>query len=122
MVIFDTNILIELYRGNDLIRKQVLEMGEGVFYISSITVAEFIAGARNKKELSVIEKQLSAYTYLPITTEISELFLTLHRKYSLSHKPGIADTLIAATALYYELPVYTLNRKDFQYFPEIMLL
>ena len=122
MVIFDTNILIELYRGNSLIKKQVLEMDKNVFYISGITAAEFIAGARNKKELSIIEKQLSTYTYLPITTEISELFLALYRKYSLSHKPGIADTLIAATALYYELPVYTLNRKDFQYFPKIMLL
>lgn len=122
MVIFDTNILIELYRGNTEIRKQVLTIDTGIFYISSISVAEFLAGARNKDEMRKIEKQLSKYTLLPITEDISKLFLQLFRQYNLSHKSGIPDTLIAATALYYDLPLLTLNTKHFQYFPEIKLL
>lgn len=121
-MIFDTNILIELHRGNADLKEQILSMDSGVFYISSITAAEYVAGARNKAEMEIILKQLNSYTNLPITTEISHLFLELFRKYHLSHKPGIPDTLIAATALYYGLPVFTLNKKDFQYFPEIRLL
>jgi tRNA(fMet)-specific endonuclease VapC len=96
MVIFDTNILIELYRGNNQIKEQVLGMDADVFYISSITVAEFLSGARNKSDMAIIAKQLDKYTRLPITTEISDIFLKLFQKYSLSHKPGIPDTLIAA--------------------------
>lgn len=122
MVIFDTNVLIELYRGNNLIKEQILAMDYNIFYISSISVAEFLAGARNKEDMATIAKQLDKYTHLPITVEITNLFLTLFREYNLSHKPGIPDTLIAATALYYELPVFTLNRKHFQYFPAIKLL
>ena len=122
MVIFDTNVLIELYRGNNLIKEQILAMDYNIFYISSISVAEFLAGARNKEDMATIAKQLDKYTHLPFTVEITNLFLTLFREYNLSHKPGIPDTLIAATALYYELPVFTLNRKHFQYFPAIKLL
>jgi predicted nucleic acid-binding protein len=41
---------------------------------------------------------------------------------SLSHRPGIADILIAATALYYDLPIYTQNRKHFAFIPGIRLI
>lgn len=122
MVIFDTNILIELYRGNDQVKEKILGMDVNVFYISTVTVAEFLAGARNKKELASIGKQLDKYSNLPITTDISDLFLELFNKYNLSHKPGIPDTLIAATAIYYNLPLFSLNKKHFQYFPGIKLL
>lgn len=121
MVIFDTNILIELYRGNEKTREVVLGLEEATFYISAITVAEFLVGARNKLEMSVIRGQLNHYNILPITEDISNLFVNLFQKYSLSHKPSIPDTLIAATSLYYELPLLTLNKRDFQYFPGIKL-
>lgn len=122
MVIFDTNILIELYRGNNLIKEQVLAIDYNIFYISSISVAEFLAVARNKEDMAIISQQLDKYTHLPIPVEISNLFLMLFQKYNLSHKPGIPDTLIAATALYYGLPIFTLNKKHFQCFPEIKLI
>jgi len=122
MVIFDTNILIELYRGNERIRDVIQALDEGAFYISAITVAEFLVGARNKQEMRHIRKHLSHYTMLPIIREISDVFIDLFQQYSLSHKPSIPDTLIAATALHYGLPVLTLNKKDFQYFPGIALM
>lgn len=74
MVIFDTNILIELYRGNNLIQEQVFAIDYNTFYISSISIAEFLAGARNKEDMAIISKQLDKYTQLPITVEISNLF------------------------------------------------
>jgi tRNA(fMet)-specific endonuclease VapC len=122
MVIFDTNILIGLYRGNSLLKEQIENMGAGVYYISSITVAEFLVGARDKAEMQKIKSQLSTYTYLPITAEITDTFLDIFQKYSMSHRPGIADVLIAATALHYNLPVFTLNRKHFQFIDGIKLI
>src|ERR1700743_3701365 len=119
MVIFDTNILIELYRGNLAVKEDVERIKSEVFYISSITVAEFMAGARDKADLKRVEKQLSKYTSIPINADITEIFIDLFKIHTLSHRPGIADTLIAATALYYHLPLYTLNKKHFQFIPGI---
>ena len=122
MVIFDTNIIIELYRGNLAVKEGVQLIKSDVFYISSITVAEFMVGAKNKNDLKRIEKDLAKYTAIPINAEITDVFVELFRTYTLSHRPGIADTLIAATALYYHLPLYTLNKKDFQFIPGIDLV
>ena len=122
MVIFDTNILIEIYRGNAAMRQSVREIGNGIFYISSITFAEFIIGAKNKADLAQIEKDLSKYTVISVNAEISKIFIKLYRTFVLSHRPGIADTLIAATALYYDLPIFTLNKKHFEFIPGIQLL
>jgi predicted nucleic acid-binding protein len=55
MVIFDTNILIELYRGNLTVKEDVERIKSEIFYISSITVAEFMVGARDKADLKIIE-------------------------------------------------------------------
>jgi tRNA(fMet)-specific endonuclease VapC len=74
MVIFDTNILIELYRGNIKVKEEIELLNTNVFYISSITVAEFMVGARDKADLKRIEKQLNKYTVIPINTDISEIF------------------------------------------------
>ncbi len=122
MVIFDTNILIELYRGNEVVKQETANLQASVFYISSITAAEFMVGAKDKADLKKIEKQLSKYTIIPINNEISDIFLDLFKTLTLSHRPGIADTLIAATALYYHLPLYTFNKRHFQFIPGIRLL
>jgi predicted nucleic acid-binding protein len=122
MVIFDTNILIELYRGNESVKRNVLQIKSSVFYISSITTAEFLVGARDKAEFNRISKQLDKHTQIPIDIAVNDIFINLFTQFSLSHRPGIADTLIAATALHYKLPLFTLNKKHFQYFPNIELI
>jgi len=68
-----------------------------------------------------LEEQLDDYTQLPLTGEITEIFVGLYKEFTLSRRPDIADTLIAATALYYDLPLYTLNKKHFQFIPGIRL-
>lgn len=122
MVIFDTNILIELYRGNVAIKQSAQQFKSNVFYISTITAAEFIIGAKNKVDFARLENDLAKYTIIPINSEISQVFSNLYKTFALSHRPEIADTLIAATALYYDLPLYTLNKKHFQFIPGIQLI
>src|SRR5437588_6822557 len=98
MVIFDTNILIELYRGNLTVKEDTERIKSNVFYISSITAAEFMVGAKDKADFKRIEKQLGKYTPIPINPDITDIFIDLFRALTLSHRPGIADTLIAAMA------------------------
>jgi len=122
MVIFDTNILIELYRGNQSVEKAIYGIGANVVYISAVTAAEFLVGAKDKSDFARLESLLDKYTQIPLNPEITDIFLDIFKKYTLSRRPGIADTLIAATALYHELPIYTLNRKHFQFIPGIELI
>ena len=42
-------------------------------------------------------------------------------RYRLSHKMDIEDALIAATAIYYDVQLFTLNIKDFTFIPGIKL-
>jgi tRNA(fMet)-specific endonuclease VapC len=121
MVIFDTNILIEVYRGNTLVQNTVQNISNDIIYVSVITVAEFLVGAKDKNDLVRLEKQLGNYAQISLNPEITEIFLDIFKKYTLSRRPDIADTLIAATALYYDLPLYTLNKKHFQFIPGIRL-
>jgi len=55
MILVDTNILIEIYRNNRTIIAAVEAIGQNNIAVSSITFAELLYGARNKKELQLME-------------------------------------------------------------------
>ncbi len=121
MVILDTNIIIELFKNNPGIRKTIQNIGINNLATSGIAVGEFYFGARNKNEMKMIEHHLQFYHILPLTGEITQIFIDLMHRYSLSYKPFIGDMLIAATAIHTELELYTLNEKDFRFIPEVKL-
>lgn len=121
-VILDTNIVIELYKGNREVRNKCMDIGERLLYISEVTVAEFHFGALNKKEIPIIKKHLNKFTWIPVNESISGTFVDLMTKYSLSHKPYLGDMLIAATSLYFDIHLYTLNKKDFRFISGLKLL
>jgi tRNA(fMet)-specific endonuclease VapC len=41
--------------------------------------------------------------------------------FSLSHILSLPDAFIAATAIHYDISLYTLNKKDFRYIPDLKL-
>ena len=51
LVLCDTNIIIELYRGNLEIIRELKAIGQHKICISTITVGELLFGAFNKTEL-----------------------------------------------------------------------
>lgn len=86
-----------------------------------MTQTEIYFGALDGAEIKQIKKHLSQLVILPVSAAISETFITLMETYSLSHKLSIPDALIAASALDHEMPLYTLNLKDFRFIPDIEL-
>lgn len=80
-----------------------------------------VYGALNKAELRQIVAGLASLSTLPITPAISHDMLRLMEAYCLSNRLNLPDALIAATALHHNLPLYTLNRKDFRYIPNLHL-
>ena len=76
---------------------------------------ELMLGAKNKKELAKIRKELSSFKLLEFHNQISKLSVLLLKEYYLSHNLQIADAMIAATSLVYDIPLFTQNKKDFRY-------
>lgn len=121
MILCDTNILIEFYKGNSEIILELKRLGNEQIGLSSITRAELYFGALNKAELKQLKESLDTLTEYPLTTLITKRFTQLMETYSLSHKLSIPDALIAATAIEEKLELFTLNQKDFNFIPEIRL-
>ena len=117
----DTNILIEIYRNNQAIINTVKQIGQANIAVSDVTCAQLLYGARNKVELKVFRKDLDTLTVLPILPEISKKAVMLVEQYCLSHKLALPDALIAATALHYDIELFTLNVKDFRFISNIKL-
>jgi len=121
MILCDTNILIEFYKNNPQIKHTLQQIGPERLAISVVTQAELYYGALDKTELRKIKQHLSLLHRFPVDTAISETFLQLMETYSLSHKLSIPDALIAATVLTHDTELYTLNNKDFQFIPNLVL-
>lgn len=51
MVLCDTNIFIEIYKGHDKVIETFKKIGQNNVAISDVSCAELLYGARNKKEL-----------------------------------------------------------------------
>lgn len=77
-----------------------------------IELFNWISGFRQltKPQRAALLKQIREYPVFQISEPISELAMQLSDKH-INSKPS--DTLIAATALFHDLPLYTLNKKDF---------
>jgi tRNA(fMet)-specific endonuclease VapC len=122
MILFDTNILIEIYKDNAKIIEAAKQIGQENIAVSDVTCAELLYGARNKKELQAIRKDLNKLTVLPIQSSISSLAVELVEKFALSHKLSLPDALIASTAITYNVKLYTLNIKDFRFLKDVNLI
>lgn len=121
MILCDTNILIDFYKGEPSIAHFFRKIGVANLAISTVTVGELYFGARDKRELKSIKKQLALLTQYPTTPETSEIFVNLLEDYALSHRLSLPDAMIAATAIENNLPLYTLNLKDFRYISALKL-
>jgi predicted nucleic acid-binding protein len=76
-----------------------------------VTASELIFGAADKKHHLRLSTFISSSIVIPIDKEISDLHFELVKKYSLSYRLKVQDALIAATALTFELPFYSNNKR-----------
>jgi predicted nucleic acid-binding protein len=122
MILCDTNILIEIYRNNTAVSSIVEMAGYDNIAISDVTRAELFYGARNKAELKKIRENVEQLQVFPVNTTISQMAVDLIEQFCLSHKLDWEDAQIAATAIFYDIELYTLNLKDFSFIPGLKIL
>lgn len=113
-IVLDTNILIEILKGNQSIIDKLTSL-EADLYISSITVMELYYGALNKAELFQLKKFISLFKLIEVNETISSIATELIFEYAKSHNLAIPDSLIASTAISIKSKLLTLNLKDFRY-------
>ncbi|WP_457562738.1 PIN domain-containing protein, partial [Caminibacter pacificus] len=81
MILLDTNILIEIFKGNESIATKLSSLDED-FAISSITQMELYYGAFNKREIHQLDKFLSDFYIYHLTPAISIKAVELIKTYS----------------------------------------
>ncbi|MEO6843888.1 MAG: PIN domain-containing protein [Ginsengibacter sp.] len=113
-VIIDTDILIKAYRG-DSINIANLKLLKGSYCISVMSAVELIAGSKNIKQFTSLNKVLRVYPIIHFDESISKMAFKVYKDYILSHSPKLFDCLIAATALNKKFLIYTDNKKDFNF-------
>jgi predicted nucleic acid-binding protein len=85
-----------------------------------VTVAELIGGMRSD-ERGPVGRLLGAFEVRPVTDLVARQAGDLRRQYRRSHQGiGLADYLIAATALEDGSDLATLNVRHFPMFPMLM--
>lgn len=114
----DTDVLVDFLRGNEKAIELVSENSENII-VSPITITELYAGARNEKERDDLDSFLSLFKTIPVDGEIAKAAGLLKREYFKSHNLGIADCLIAASAIASNAKLKTLNVKHFPMFKNL---
>lgn len=119
MILCDTNVFIHAFNGNKTTIAQMKVIGLEEIALSAITLMELYQGMRNKTELAQIKKKLRFYDIVHVDSHISKMAVELIESFKLSHSLQIPDAIIGATAIFYNIPLYTYNIKDFNFMPNI---
>lgn len=116
----DTDVLVDVSRNNEAAIDFLDQLGNS-WFISIITALELIVGARNKKEVTQIDKLVAVYSAIPLTAEIGNSSYGILRHFAKSHGLRVFDSLIAATAIEEDLTLVTRNKKHFQMITNLKL-
>lgn len=116
----DTCVIIDFMNERSQVLNELME-NETILFINSIIEMELLQGARDKKELQVIENKLQSFRLLNMQQDIFDLATEQTRNYRLSHNLALPDASISSTAIYYQIPLFTYNLKDFRFLPDIQL-
>ncbi len=116
----DTCVIIDFMNGRSQVLNELIN-NKTTLFINSIIEMELLQGARDKKELRIIENKLDSFRLLNMQQDIFDLATQNIRTYRLSHNLALPDAIIGATATFYQIPLFTYNGKDFKFLPDVQL-
>jgi len=111
-LVLDADVLVDYLRGIPAAVAFVKSNAERIC-LSAVVAAELYAGVQNDEELGRLDEFLALFPILPITTAIARAAGLYKRDYSKSHGMGLADAIIAATAVDRGAELKTFNVKHF---------
>jgi predicted nucleic acid-binding protein len=120
LILVDSDILIDASR-QDYVAVDWLDRRRSEIAVSTITHIELLSGCRDKRDWQLTQGFLARFEHFTLTAEVSKLALQLFDSYRLSHGLMLADALIAATAIAWNVPLASKNQKDFRFIAELDL-
>lgn len=110
----DTNILIaHMCQQSPSILEQAVST-HGVAVVSDLVVFELEVGARRASRKLEFATNFADIKTFPLTQEVLIEAAAIQAKLIANNQIiGLTDTFIAATALYHDLPLFSLNTKHF---------
>ena len=111
-ILVDTDVLIDFLRGNDKAISFIDELSPRII-LSPIVIAELYAGVKGTNELTVLDNFVSIFRVVPIDSEIAKAGGLYKRDFGKSHRVGLADAILAATADKENAELKTLNVKHY---------
>ena len=123
MMIADTDVLIDFLQGDQPASERIaLELDLGQLATTAISRFELLAGARTKRQQTIIEQLLAALPCLPLEAQsadrAAEVRRTLERQ---GLSIGMGDSLIAGIVLDHRGVLLTRNRRHFDRVPSLAL-
>ena len=120
-MIFDTDVLIWVLRGNGKAAKAVDDANTRA--LSVVAYMELLQGARDKAEVRAIKSFLAdmQFAMLPLTENIGHRASIYMEEYGLSISMSMADALIAAAAVEVNEQLITGNDKHYKAIKELDL-
>lgn len=117
--LLDTNVLSKIFYGDADVKQFVDGLSSG---IDTVVYIECIQGSITKKDKELIKNSLSRLNYYSLTSDIAIQAIELIDQYSASKGLFLADALIAATAINYDLILVTYNIKHFRFIRELSVI
>jgi predicted nucleic acid-binding protein len=103
-IVVDTSLIINLFNGVNEVRELITDRHLFVSIISEIEVLSFPNITARDSEL--LRSFLSECYIVDIETAIKEITINIHSQF----KTKLPDAVIAATAIYYDLPLFTMDK------------
>ena len=110
--LLDTDVLIDYLRGNES-AVLFLTGAQGILLVSSISAAELYAGVKGETEQAQLASFIDSFDLVEINLAIARQGGLFRNQFFKSHGVGIADALIAASAVQCGARLVTLNQKHF---------
>lgn len=115
LIIVDSCVLIKAFRKDATAMNDLKEIAGCTAY-SVITQLELLVGANTPQKKEAVNKVFESYYGIPLNSKISATAVQIMQKYVNGQRiVSVPDCLIAATSILTGYPLFTYNKKDFDF-------